>query len=385
MKNKITILHVVPTLSLAGTEMFVLNNFSAVDKAKYQFYFLAFSDEYNNLEKKIKELGGIVYYCNLDFNFAGSLIKNILKLKSILKQIDYDILHCHVSSQCGPIFLASFLAGRKTCIAHSHFSSYGKQTGGIIRRLVYEKILPLCMFSLGKSFCACSDEAGRALFGRDKKYVVVKNAIDTLKFSDYNQNRIELLRNELNIPNGVRIYGNFSRFADPKNIPFVVDIFNEIHKTDKSSILILAGKKGNLYENTLEKISKYRLSDSVIILDQRVDINILLQLADCIIFPSKNEGFGYQAIEAQAASTPVVLSDSIPKTVDLGIGLVKRISLSESAVYWAKEIMKTKKIVLDKSLIELAFENHGLNIQSTAMQLEDIYSKLIDNKYASRT
>ena len=47
--------------------------------------------------------------------------------------------------------------------------------------------------------------------------------------------------------------------------------------------------------------------------------------------------------------------------------------------------MKTKKIVLDKSLIDLAFENHGLNIQSTAMQLEDIYSKLIDNKYASRT
>lgn len=54
MKNKITILHVVPTLSLAGTELFVLNNFRAIDKERFQFAFLAFSDKYNNLETIVR-------------------------------------------------------------------------------------------------------------------------------------------------------------------------------------------------------------------------------------------------------------------------------------------------------------------------------------------
>lgn len=379
MKNKITILHVVPTLSLAGTEMFVMNSFSAIDKDRFQFAFLAFSDEYNNLEQKIREIGGTVYYCNLDYNSVYSLYNNIFKLKSILKEIDYDILHCHVSSQCGPVFLASFLAGKKICVAHSHFSSYGKLTGGILRRFIYEKILPSFMFRLGKLFCACSDEAGKALFGENAKYVIVNNAIDTQRFSNYDQGRIDALRAELKIPEGVKVYGNFSRFEKPKNTPFIVDIFNEIQKIEKTSILILAGKKGDLYENTIEKISKYCLSDSVRILGQRADVNILLQLADCIIFPSINEGFGYQAIEAQAASTPVVLSYGIPKSVDLGLGLVKRISLSEGAGYWAEEIMKTKKIVLDKSLIEHTLEEHGLNISTNVKQLETLYASIICN------
>ena len=379
MKNKITILHVVPTLSLAGTELFVLNNFRAIDKERFQFAFLAFSDKYNNLEKEIREMGGDVYCCNLDFNSIYFLLKNIFKLRSILKELDYDILHCHISSFCGPIFLASFLAGKKLCVAHSHFSSYEKPSGGVLRRFVYEKLLPSFMLRLGKSFCACSDEAGKALFGESANYVIINNAIDAFRFSNYDQDNIDALRTELRIPEGVKVYGNFSRFAKPKNIPFVVDIFNEIHKMEKSAVLILAGKKEGYYENTLEKISNCGLSDSVRILGQREDVNVLLQIADCIIFPSTNEGFGYLAIEAQAASTPVVLSDCIPKNVDLGLGLVKRVSLSENAKHWAEEAVSARKTLFDKSLIESTLENHGLSIKTNVKSLETLYSSIISH------
>lgn len=383
--KKIRILHVLPTLSRAGTEMFVLNNLRAINKSRFEFIILSLSSKHTDLESDIINLGGIVHYCDIDFASIHKLAKNLFRLSTILKDIEYDIIHCHKSSQCGPIFLASYLSGKRKCIAHSHFSVYDEPTGGYIRRFIYSKIFPFLTIKLSNILCACSETSANALYGSGVNSVIVKNAIDIQMFMEKDEAAIRRLREELSIPEGVKIFANISRYAKVKNMTFVVDVFKEIQKVDSSSVLILAGKKDDAYDEIIERISAYSLMDSVRLLGQRTDVNILLQLADCVIFPSINEGFPYQVIEAQAASTPIVVSDCITHNVDLKLGLVSFVSLNESTLHWAQTAMSTSKLPIDDSFIIATFNKECLDILSSARQLEEIYENLIRSQYAKRT
>lgn len=381
----IRILQVLPTLSRAGTETFVLNSYRSIDKSRYEFIILALSSEYKDHEAEMIELGGTVLYCDLSFSTIKNLPKNILRLASILKGIDYDIIHCHKSSQCGPIFLASYIAGKKKCIAHSHFSVYDKATGGFLRRFVYSKILPFLTLKLGNVFCACSEESAVALYKSAVTPIIINNGIDIDSFTNIDIVMEKKLRDELSIPEGAKVYANLSRFDKVKNFPYVVDIFNEIHKKEPSSILILAGKKEDAYDSTIERINLYHLQDSIRILGQRTDVPVILQLTDCVIVPSLNEGFSYQLLESQASSTPVVVSDVISKATDLELGLFNYLSLNDNAEYWAEVAMSTSKRIIEYSIIKETFEKHGLDIQSSAKQLDNVYYNLHKHNYVSRT
>ena len=371
--RRIKILQVLPTLSRAGTEMFVLNNLRAIDRSRFEFIILALSSKYKELEPDMLDLGASVHYCDIEFASIHKLTKNLFRLAAILKNIEYDVIHCHKSSQCGPIFLASLLSGKKKCIAHSHFSVYDEQTGGYIRRFIYSKIFPLLTIKLSNILCACSETSANALYGSGVNSVIVKNAIDIQKFMEKDEAAIRRLREELSIPEGVKVFANISRYAKVKNLTFVVDVFKEIHKEDPLSVLVLAGKKEETYDEIVEKIISCSLMDSVRLLGQRTDVNVLLHLADCVIFPSLNEGFPYQVIEAQAASTPIVVSDCITHNVDLKMGLVSFVNLNESAHHWAKAAMSTSKLPIEDSLIRATFNKECLDIQSSARQLEEIY------------
>ena len=63
--------------------------------------------------------------------------------------------------------------------------------------------------------------------------------------------------------------------------------------------LLLIGS-GKLLEEIKNKIGEYGIGDAVTILSNRTDINELLKLMDVFVLPSKFEGLGIVAVEAQA-------------------------------------------------------------------------------------
>lgn len=108
-----------------------------------------------------------------------------------------------------------------------------------------------------------------------------------------------------------------------KNIEGLLEAFAKLKK-DQVLNLVIAGKKGWMYEKIFEKVKKLNLEDRVIFTDfvPEDDLPALMAGAKVFVIPSFWEGFGIPVLEAMAVGTPVVVSNvaSLPEVVgDAGV------------------------------------------------------------------
>ena len=225
----------------------------------------------------------------------------------------------------------------------------------------------------------CSELAGRWLFG-DKLYdegkiYLLNNAIDLHKF-EYNEKIREEVRKELNIDEETFVMGHIGRFVTVKNHEFLLDVFHEIYKENKNSILVLAGQ-GPLKEKIEQKAKEMNLDKAVQFLGQRSDANRLYQAMDVFVLPSLYEGLPVVGVEAQAAGLLYVLSDDMTKETKV-LETTTFLSLNEGAKKWADTIDNaTKQFERKNMLNEMA--QKGFDIQKEVKKLEEIYRKLDTN------
>ncbi len=99
-----------------------------------------------------------------------------------------------------------------------------------------------------------------------------------------------------------------------KNRPAVVRIFAALKNTPEfaASSLLLVGKTPD--PDLLETIAASGVQQSIFILDRasNEDLRALYSGAEALLFPSREEGFGWPIIEAQACGCVVVTSDREP-------------------------------------------------------------------------
>jgi glycosyltransferase involved in cell wall biosynthesis len=113
--------------------------------------------------------------------------------------------------------------------------------------------------------------------------------------------------------------------------------------------LIIAGKKGWLYDNLFSQVTRLGLNNRVIFIGYVPDADkaALISGATALVFPSLYEGFGFPVVEALACGTPVVCSNtsSLPEAagdaallvdpldVDALAAAIERIT-SDAALRW---------------------------------------------------
>ena len=350
-----------------GVEAVVMNYYRHIDRNKIQFDFICDEDSTCIPKEEIEKLGGKVILISP----YQKVFKYHKELKKVLKEGNYKIVHSHINAISVFSLWAAKSAKVPVRIAHSHSTSNKKEW----KKTLLKNILrPFSKVFATDYFC-CSELAGRWLFGNrtyDKgKVYLLNNAIDVDKFK-YNEKVRKGKRKELNIKDKDLVIGHIGRFVKQKNHEFLIDIFNEIYKQNKNTILLLAGE-GPLKEEIEQKVKDLNLEKSVKFLGQRNDANELYQAMDAFVLPSLYEGLPVVGVEAQAAGLPCFFSTDMTKETKV-LKTTKFIELTESPQKWASKILKELK---NYKRIDTTQEITGnkFNISIEATKLEDYYNK----------
>lgn len=362
MKNKILrVLHVVTYMGRGGLETMIMNYYRNIDRNRVQFDFLVHRDFEADYDKEIIQLGGRIYRLPP----LNPLSKDYLsKLDAFFKEHkEYRIVHSHLDCMSAIPLKYAKINGISVRIAHAHSSNQTKDLKYPLKLFYKTKISKYANYLF-----ACSNEAGRWMFGKNADFTVLNNAIDTEKYL-FNKNTAQKVRKELNIKNDSLVIGHVGRFENPKNHSFIIDIFAETLKKNSNSVLLLVGE-GSLRKTIEEKVNSLSIKNDVIFAGLRTDVNELLQAMDVFLFPSLYEGFGIVALEAQASGLPCLISDKVPiecKKTDL----VYQMNLSDSSDKWAEKVIELSKIKRNNTYEEI--KESGFDIKSNAEKLEKFY------------
>ncbi|HBA37313.1 MAG TPA: glycosyltransferase family 1 protein [Firmicutes bacterium] len=348
-----------------GVEAVVMNYYRNIDHSKIQFDFICDSDSTNIPYDEIKKLGGKVILIPP----YQKVISYHRELKKVLKDGNYKIVHSHINTLSVFSLFAAKCAGVPVRIAHSH-STTNKQE--FKKHLLKMALRPFSKVFATDYMC-CSELAGRWLFG-DKTYdkgkvYLLNNAIDLDKFA-YNENIRKAKRKELKIDEDTLVIGHIGRFVEQKNHSFIIDIFDEVHKENPNSVLVLVGQ-GPLQDEIKEKVHTLGLDESVKFLGQRNDVGELYQAIDLFLLPSLYEGLGMVLIEAQAAGLPCVCSTEVPKIAQVTEN-VEFVDLQSNLQKWTSKIEENLNFLERHDTIK-QISKHGYNIKLEKEMLEKYY------------
>ena len=363
------VLQSVSIMNRGGQETLWMNVFRKIDRSELVFDFLVSAKEKGDYDDEIENLGGKVIYVG-DGKYNGKISKyygQVKRVRDFFKNHpEYDTYHINTCHAFTSIFsvIGARMAGVSRIIVHSH------NTNAVHPKL--HKLAKPFLNMLRFDAMACSEDAGVWMFGKRKvkrgKVRIVKNGIDTdiYKFDESIRKQKRL---ELGIDDDTVVIGHIGRFNFQKNHSFLIDIFEKVYKKCPNSKLLLVGR-GELEEEIRTKVEQLGLSQNVIFLGIRSDVNELLMAMDVFLFPSLFEGLGIVLIEAQAGGVMSVCSSTIPEEAILTKDVV-RVSLDDSADKWADTVIRhmdhTKNPDID-SIIKA-----GYDIHHTASELEKYY------------
>lgn len=363
----IKILQVLPSLNVCGgVENYLMNYYTHFNnnEIKCDFCVHSLSDDYfkNIIEKK-----GDKIYVLPSFTF-----KNLNRIKQdinkIFKEEKYDIIHCHQANAAYFYFKIAKRYNINCRILHSHQSKAADKFFHALRNY------PLLL--LGKkystSYFACSDLAGKYLFG--KNYKIINNAVDIQKFA-FNDYLRSTVRNQYSIPKDAFVVGHIGRMCPQKNQAFLLDIFAEIIKKDKNSFLFLIGD-GEDRQYLFDKAKKLGIYKNVLFTGSVNEPYKFYSAMDVFVLPSVYEGLPVVGVEAQCNGLPMVVSENVTQELKL-LPTTRFVSLKELPAEWAKKCLKLSRDTSTKEQIVLG----GYEINTESEKLIKIYKSIYSNSY----
>lgn len=369
-KTYVKILQIGMTKNWGGLETYLLQQFENINKDLLIYDFVNNSCETDIIkEKEILESKSKVYkICSRRKNPLKHYLQWINLLRKHKNEYKGIVLNALSLSYVFPIFIAK-IYGIPIRIIHSHNSGY-EYRPGFLRKILITINKSILNFS-ATDYWACSQKAGEWMFGKNKNFKIIHNAIDTnsYKFDIIKRNNV---RRELNLEHKF-VVGHVGRFSYQKNHKFVINIFYEVQKMEDNAVLLLVGDTvddESFFIECKKLVKELKLDEKVKFLGMRSDVPDLMQAMDCFLFPSQFEGLGIVAIEAQTAGLRCYLSDIIPEEVKI-TDLVNFISLNESPKTWADKILENRNYKR-KDMTE-KIKAGGYDIKTEIRKVEQFY------------
>ncbi|MHA6481486.1 glycosyltransferase [Paenibacillus sp. strain BS8-2] len=363
----IRILHIMGSMGVGGAETFIMKLFRKVNSEQVVFDFVLDSSEKFFYENEILELGGRIYRVPLK---SEKPIKSFLELIKIVKENHYKaVFRASAHSFSFLDLLAAHLGGANCKVIRSTNSSVGSSK---LHTYLHKLGIPYLNL-LSSLRLSPSREAAEWMFGKkmgsSNKVIILKNGVD-LNLFQFDIVRREKIRKEFDIGTK-RVFGHIGRFSEQKNHSYIIDVFYNIYKKNKESVLLLFGE-GELENRTREKVRELNLEGNVIFGGIRTDIADILMAMDVLLFPSIYEGMPNVLIEAQATGLKCIVSDSITKEVVI-TNLIKMLPL-QSIDNWVDEAIKTESCTNRQDSTQKLIAE-GYDINQVAELLQTYYLK----------
>lgn len=352
------ILHVLARTPVGGVGSFLMNTENTISK-KYKFDYLILEDvNKSQFIQFVEKRGSKVYLIDEKLSLTNySKIRD--KIDNLLNNVNYRIVHIHspnIATLVLPIFKKHNIPIR---ILHSHSTKYSDNKLKSIRNYLIE----LPMYNYTTHLIACSEVAGKFLFGK-KKYTVIYNGIDTNRFHYKSTPK----------GNNKCIIGHVGNFVPVKNHDYIIKVFKNLSEINDKYELWLFGD-GETKARIQEEVNHLNLSEKVKFYGRVPDIENYYDKIDLLLLPSLYEGFPVAAMEAQAHGLPIIASTNVTTEIDFyGDDLFLDIKEREIKT-WVEAIINlgssNKKEKSEK------FIKSEFNIEETTKKLEKFYDNCI--------
>lgn len=363
MEYPIRVAQMMTDMNYGGVEMVVMNYYRHIDRNKVQFDFFALEGSTIPQREEIEHLGGRVYVVPK----YTHLSQYEREIQRIFRENDYQIVHSHMNTLGVFSLYGAKKVGIPNRIAHNH-STAGR---GETKKNIFKYALRPFSTVYPTQLCACSRFAGEWLFGKNHEFRVIKNAIDLNRFH-YDAEIRKEIRANLHLEDAF-VVGNIGRFCYQKNHEYLIEIFNQLVKQKKNAVLLLIGE-GELEQDIRKKVAERHLQDRVLFLGHQNDTSLYYQAMDAFVLPSRYEGLGMVAVEAQACAVPTICSTEVPKEAKILPDTVF-LRLDSEPEIWVKSILSAAQHYKRKDTSE-EMKQAGFDISVEAGKLAEFYIQL---------
>lgn len=361
----IRVLHFGLGSSLGGIETYLYKLYSNIDRNKYKFDFVINGVQKPCFYDEFISMGSDFFHVT---KRRKNPFKNKYDINKILREENFDIIHCHLNSLSYTLPVHLALKHNYPVIVHSRNAGILKSRVSRTLHIMNSVLLPKNKITM----LAVSDYAGEWMFGKNSEFKVVNNGlkIEKYKFDESTRNKI---RENLGIKNE-NIILHLGAMRQQKNHMFLLEIFNKFLRIKPNSKLLLVGN-GVLKEKILCKIDELKITDKIIIMENRNDIKDILSASDVFLFPSLYEGFPNAVLEAQTSGLPCLISDTITKEVVINENCY-RMSLNQSTTEWANSLSRMIQFE-DRTLGAQNIKDKGLSVEYEVKKIENVYEDLL--------
>lgn len=258
-----------------------------------------------------------VYY-DIPFDrspFKKSNLRAYWMLKNIMRENQYDIVHCH--TPVGGVLAR--LAGRNCKYTRMIYTAHGfhfYKGAPLINWLVYYPVELICAHYTDTLITINQEDYQRACKFRLRNYGDVEYVPGVgIDLEKYKPNKIDraLEREKLGIDKKTKLILNVGELSKRKNQQALI---HALHMISNDHFVCYICGEGKLHQSLQHLINEMGMNQKIKLLGFRNDIEQILQAADLFVFPSLQEGLPVALMQAMAAGTSIICSN-IRGNVDL--------------------------------------------------------------------
>jgi N-acetyl-alpha-D-glucosaminyl L-malate synthase BshA len=303
------------------------------------------------------------------------------KLVEVVRKHDLEILHVHYAiPHAYAAYMAKMMLKEKGIDVKVVTTLHGTDITLVGSHPTYKTAVE---FSINNSdvVTAVSNSLKQdtlRLFNIANEIQVVYNFIDIDKYDKAKQD--ECRRIALAKPNE-RVLTHVSNFRPVKRIEDVIRVFDLVQKEIPSKLLMVGD--GPDREGAEQLVKKLGLRDKVIFLGNSNEVARILCFTDVFLLPSESESFGLAALEAMAADTPVISTNTggLPEVNTDGVtGFLSNLGDVEDMAKNTLAILKDDETLL--GFKKRAKEHtRQFSLASILPVYEEIYSSVLEKAH----